>query len=153
MKLLFKQKVFSWFDSYNVYDEEGNTAFTVKGAVSFGHLLNLFDGMGNKIGCVKQKIFNLMPRFDMYLGDSKLGSITKKFSLFKPKFHIDFNGWQVAGNIMGRDYTIVGREDNIVAKVSKQIWNFADTYVIDVVDPEDAICAMMLVIAIDAERG
>ena len=24
MKLLFKQKFFSWFDSYDVYDEEGN---------------------------------------------------------------------------------------------------------------------------------
>ena len=25
MKLLFKQRLFSWFDSYDIYDEFGNT--------------------------------------------------------------------------------------------------------------------------------
>ena len=24
MKLLFKQRMFSWFDSYDIYDEDGN---------------------------------------------------------------------------------------------------------------------------------
>ena len=26
MRLLFKQRFFSWFDSYDVYDEEGNAS-------------------------------------------------------------------------------------------------------------------------------
>ena len=153
MKLLFKQKVFSWFDSYSVYDEDGNTAFTVKGAVSFGHLLKLFDGMGNKIGCVKQKIFSLLPRFDIYIGENKVGRISKKFSLFKSRFSIDYNGWQVSGNMMCREYAIVDGEGKAVASVSKQIWKVGDTYVIDVCDPADAVAAMLLVMAIDAERG
>lgn len=28
MRLLFKQRFFSWFDSYDIYDEDGNTVFT-----------------------------------------------------------------------------------------------------------------------------
>ena len=31
MKLLFKQRLFSWFDSYDIYDEFGNTVYVVKG--------------------------------------------------------------------------------------------------------------------------
>lgn len=31
MKLLFKQRMFSWFDSYDIYDEQGIPVFTVKG--------------------------------------------------------------------------------------------------------------------------
>lgn len=31
MKLLFKQRAFSWFDSYDIYDENGNIFYTVKG--------------------------------------------------------------------------------------------------------------------------
>ena len=27
MKLLFKQRFFSWFDSYDIYDEAGNTVY------------------------------------------------------------------------------------------------------------------------------
>ena len=36
MKLLFKQRVFSWFDSYDIYGEDGETVFTVQGRLSWG---------------------------------------------------------------------------------------------------------------------
>ena len=29
MKLLFKQRIFSWFDSYDIYNENGETLFQV----------------------------------------------------------------------------------------------------------------------------
>ena len=31
MRLNFKQRFFSWFDSYDIYDEAGNTVYTVEG--------------------------------------------------------------------------------------------------------------------------
>ena len=34
MKLIFKQRLFSWFDSYDIYYEDGTTAYTVKGQLS-----------------------------------------------------------------------------------------------------------------------
>ena len=36
MRLYFKQRFFSWFDSYDIYDEAGNTVFTVEGQLSWG---------------------------------------------------------------------------------------------------------------------
>ena len=39
-----------------------------------------------------------------------------------------------------------------VATVSKELFHLTDTYVIDVNDPRDALCALMLVLAIDAEK-
>ena len=47
MKLLFKQRAFSWFDSYDVYDEAGNTIFTVKGQFAWGKCLKIFDNFKN----------------------------------------------------------------------------------------------------------
>lgn len=38
MKLLFKQRMFSWFDSYDIYDENENTVYVVKGQLSWGAL-------------------------------------------------------------------------------------------------------------------
>ena len=29
MKLLFRQRAFSWFDSYDIYDENENTVYVV----------------------------------------------------------------------------------------------------------------------------
>lgn len=43
-------------------------------------------------------------------------------------------------------------EGACIAEISKQLFNWTDTYVIDVHDPEDALCALMLVLAIDAEK-
>ena len=35
MKLLFRQRFFSWFDSYDIYDENENTVYTVKAGIYF----------------------------------------------------------------------------------------------------------------------
>ena len=42
MRLLFKQRFLSWFDSYDIYDEEGRTAYTVEGKLSWGHRLEIY---------------------------------------------------------------------------------------------------------------
>lgn len=35
MKMLFKQRLFSWFDSYDIYDEKGNVIYIVEGKISW----------------------------------------------------------------------------------------------------------------------
>ena len=152
MKLLFKQRFFSWFDSYDIYDEAGNTVFTVKGELAWGHLLRIYDESGNVVGCVKEKIFTFLPKFEMYLGENYIGCISKEFTFFKPKFDIDYNGWHVDGDWFEWDYSIMNSTGMNIATVSKELWNWTDTYVIDVHDPQDALCALMLVLAIDAEK-
>ena len=47
MKLLFRQRIFSWFDSYDVFDEDGDKLYTVKGQLSWGHCLKIYDANGN----------------------------------------------------------------------------------------------------------
>lgn len=39
MRLLFKQRFFSWFDSFDIYDEAGDTVFSVEGRMAWGHKL------------------------------------------------------------------------------------------------------------------
>ena len=152
MKLLFKQKMFSWFDSYDVYSESGTTLYTVKGQLSWGHCLKIFDNSGIEVGTVKQKILTFLPTFEIYIGDKYLGSIKREFAFFKPVYNIDFNGWHVEGNLFEWDYSIVDRNGKSVAAVSKELFNWTDTYTIDVLNPEEAVYALMLVIAIDAEK-
>ena len=152
MKPLFKQRMFSWFDSYDIYDEQGRTVFTVEGQLAWGHCLKIFDAAGRELGMVKQKILTFLPRFEIYLGGQYIGCITKEFSLFSPRFSIDCNGWDVQGSFFEWDYNILNRSGTQIACVSKELFNWTDTYVIDVADPKDSLCALMLVLAIDAEK-
>lgn len=152
MKLLFKQRFFSWFDSFDIYNEAGEVVYVVKGQMSWGKCLKIFSADGYEIGTVKERIISWLPKYEMYFGDSYVGCISKEFSFFTPKFNIDCNGWKVGGNYFEWDYTIsdeIGRE---IATVSKE-FAWTDTYSISVNDPKDAIYALMLVLAIDAEKA
>ena len=139
MKLLFKQRFFSWFDSYDIYDEMGNTVFTVRGELSWGHLLRIYDALGTEVGYIKEKVFTWFPKFEMYLGNNYVGSINKEFSFFRPRFNVEYNGWQVEGDFFEWDYDIINQIGQRVATVNKELWNWTDTYVIDVYNPNDAV--------------
>ena len=128
MKLLFKQRFFSWFDSYDIYDETGRTVYVVKGQLSWGHCLKIFGASGNEIGMVQERVFTFLPKFELYLGGRYMGCISKEFAFFKPKYNIDCNGWHVEGDFFEWDYDILNRQGACIAKVSKQLFNLTDTY-------------------------
>ena len=152
MRLLFKQRLFSWFDSYDIYDEDGNTVYTVKGQLSWGHCMKIFDADGNEIGMIQERVLTLLPKFEIYLGGNYVGCIRKEISFFKPVFDIDYSGWHVEGDFFEWDYNILNSSGGCVARVSKELLNWTDTYVIDVNNPQDALDALLLVLAIDAEK-
>lgn len=152
MKLLFKQRLFSWFDSYDIYDEFGNTVYVVKGQLSWGHKLVIYDADGNEVGMVVQKVITLLPKFEIYKQGSYIGCLSKEFSIFTPHYNIDYNGWHIDGSFFEWDYSILDKDGNLVASIGKELLHLTDTYVIDVQDPEDTLDALMFVLAIDAEK-
>lgn len=152
MKLLFKQRLFSWLDSYDIYDEDGNTCYTVQGQLSLGHRLHILDAQGRHVGTVQEKLLHFLPTFELYIGDTYMGRIRKEFTLIKPRFTIDCNGWQIDGEWLEWDYTIRSANGDEVATVSKELLHMTDTCVIDVYHPDDALGALMVTLAIDAEK-
>ena len=152
MKLLFKQRFFSWLDSYDVFNENGNTVYTVKGQLSWGHCLKIYDAWGTELGTVKERVLSFLPKFEMYLGEDYIGCIQKDFTLFRPHFSIDCSGWQVDGDWLEWDYRILDSNGALIAVVDKEIFNWTDTYAIDVAEAKNALRVLMLVLAIDAEK-
>ena len=152
MKLLFKQRLFSWLDSYDIYNEAGETVYTVRGQLAWGHCLKIYDAHGREVGTVRERILAFLPKFEMYISERYIGCISREFTFFRPKYNIDCNGWQVEGDFLEWDYTVSDSTGKNVASVSKELFNWTDTYIIDVCQPQDALCALMLVLAIDAEK-
>lgn len=152
MKLRFKQRFFSWFDSYDIYDEAGNTAYVVKGQMSWGHCLKIFNADGREVGTVKERVLTFLPKFEIYENGAYIGCISKEFSFLKPRYNIDFNGWHIEGSWMEWDYSITGAGGQRVASVSKELFHMTDTYVLDIVHERDALHVLMFVLAIDAEK-
>lgn len=151
MRLYFKQRFFSWLDSYDIYDESRNVKYIVKGQLSWGHCFNIYDTLGNKQGTVIEKKLVLLPTFEMYDSSGFVGFIRKKFSLLSNNYNINCKGWYVSGDFLGWSYKIFSSSGNLVAEVYKEL-HLTDYYVIDVKNDNDALYALMLVLAIDAEK-
>lgn len=151
MKLLFKQRAFTWFDSYDIFDEAGDTVYTVQGRLAWGHRLEISDAAGNYLGQVRQEVLTFRPRFSLFIGENCVGQLRKEFALFKPVFTLDCNGWEIEGNFWEWDYRVT-EDSRIVMTVSKELFHWTDTYQMDIADPRDALLCLMIVLAIDAEK-
>ena len=74
MKLLIKQRVFSWTDTYDIYDEAGKVKYFVKAELmSLGHRLHVYDQFGQEIGLIKEKILTFLPAFEIEVNGKTIG--------------------------------------------------------------------------------
>lgn len=150
MRLLIKQRVFSWTDTYDVYNGNGESKYFVKAEFfSIGHKIHIYDTMQREIGMIQEKVFTFLPKFEVIIGGRIVGQIEKQVAFFKPRYKIDYNNWTVEGNFWGWDYDVVSGNKTIV-HISKELLHWGDTYILDIQEPEDEIYALLLVIAIDA---
>ena len=152
MKLYFKQRFFSWFDSYDIYLEDGSTFYTVEGQLSWGHCLHILDDAGRHIATVKEQVLTLLPRFDFYIGDERVGTLKREFTFLSPAYDLDCCGWRVTGNWLEWDYQILRRDGSTAAVIRKELFHWTDTYTIETEYDENALCALMVVLAIDADK-
>lgn len=93
-----------------------------------------------------------LPKFELYIGEQYYGCICKEFTFFTPRFTLECSDWEVNGSFMEWDYTIDSASRGCIASITKELFHWTDTYVIDVYDPKDALGALMVVLAIDAEK-
>ena len=164
MKLLFKQRFFSWFDSYNVYSlpdnadadsyelSDSDVRFVVEGQLALGHCFLISDSSGRELGRLEKRLFTLLPEYDIYIGSELYGTVEREFSLFHKSFNLDVRGWSISGDFLDWDYSIVDSSGSTVATIGKELLRLTDTYVLDIPDERDALCALMIAIAIDVER-
>lgn len=151
-EITLQAALFSWFDSYDIYDEAGNTVFTVEGKLAWGHCLHILNAAGEHIGTVQQRVLTFLPKFELYIGEEYYGCICKEFTFFTPRFTLECSDWEVNGSFMEWDYTIDSPSRGCIATITRELFHWTDTYVIDVADPKDALGALMVVLAIDAEK-
>lgn len=155
MQLLLKQRFFSWFDSFDIYDEQGNTKYVVRGELGLAHKFSIYDSHDNYIGSIAQRAFTLRYTFNFDVtnpdGSGTLqGSVIKQFTLFNTSIVVNCNrNYSLYGSWPGWDYTVY-RDNQTCATFSKQLFNLTDTYVCEYANPEDELMCIVLLVAIDA---
>ena len=85
MRLLIKQRVFSWTDSYDVYDENENPKYFVKAEFfSLGHQLHVYDRNNHELGVIRQRLLTFLPAFEIEIGGRVLVKSANSFLFSSP---------------------------------------------------------------------
>lgn len=152
-----KQKVFSWRDRFAIKDEQERDVFYVEGELfSLGKKLRIFNMDDEEVVYIEQKLWRFLPEFHLFIGKKQLATIKKELNLFRNDYTIYGPDWQIEGNFLGHDYSIVER-GKVIADISKKWLSWGDTYEINILDEaqEDILLGAVIVIdcVISAQRA
>jgi uncharacterized protein YxjI len=151
MKYSIKQKFFSLADSFTIKDDRGNDAFIVKGKFfSFRKKLRFMDMSDKELCLIQQRLFKLLPQYDISMGGEPRINVRKRFALFRNKFTITATDetYAAEGNFLGLEFSIV-KSDREVARISKKFFALTDTYGVETAEGEDVVPLLAIAVVID----
>ena len=149
MKLLIKEKAFSWTDTFTVKDGQGNDRFFVKGELfSFGRKLHVTDVYGEEIAKIEQELFRFRRRYNVTVRGRQTAAVVQEITFFRPRYTVEGPGWDVQGNFWGHEFTVTEGGRTVVT-ISKEWFTWGDCYVLDIADGADELTALAVVLAID----
>jgi len=160
--LIINQHQLTWTDKFDVYDENKEIKYTVKGKfTSVKRHLYIYDANGKKLGMVKEKLLALRSPlsleskpvdFILEIEGQRLGEVKSISSFGKQKYVVCFNSWRVEGNVLGWKYKILDGSVEI-ADIRKKVLYYGDTYVVTFPNIQNELVILMLVIALDAANA
>lgn len=152
MKLFFEERAFSWFDNYEILDEEGRKAYMVKGDSKWGHVLKVYDSFlhGTQVATLKQSRTSSAVEVKHKL--RFVGLVKKIAARMRSVFELGFLGWRAKGNFEEKDYVIFDANDRPVATIERGTLQKKKMRCIDTL-PEFALHSLTFTFAIDAQSA
>jgi uncharacterized protein YxjI len=152
MKFKLNSKLLTLGSNYQIWDEHETLAYVVRGKIlSFGHSLSFETAEGKQLARIEQRLFKMFPTFDLFLGEKKFATISKKFSWINKKFLLDVpgpNDYEVEGDFWNYEYEFRRPSDGLVASVSRKYFSMTGIYGVEMNKQEDAVSILSTVVVI-----
>ena len=148
MKLFIKQRVFTLGEEFTVKNEHGEDVFYVSG--SFFRIpkkFEIFDKNHQRVGTIESQLFRLFSHYDVNT-DSDTLTVRQNFSMFRHSISIVNKDWTLQGDFFAHEYRVVAGNRPIMS-ISKHWFTWGDSYMLDIVNDDDAILCLAIVIIVD----
>lgn len=152
MKEFFmKEKAVSIHDIYHIYDHAGVECYQIKSKMlSLHDVTFLLDMEGNELARVHKKIVSVHETHFIEIGGREVTEVRSQ--LFHPihrKIDVPGFGWQVQGNLMDHDFTVVDGQGAVRISVHRQWISIGEGYQVVIERDEDVIPALALMVAVE----
>ena len=149
MKYCVKQRIFTWGDRFDIYNEYGEQVFYVEGEIfTLGKKLHIFDRGGNEIMYIEQRLFTFLPSYDIYINGRHQMTVNKEFTLFHQSYTVDGFDLKVEGDFLSHEYSVISPSENI-AVISKEWFTWGDCYTVDCISEKYSLPSLAILLTID----
>ena len=151
MKLYIKQRIFSFSDKYDIYDENENLVYHVDSEFfSLVAKLRLLDVNDRELFFIRGKFRFLLSEYDIESNGELCATIFQKMAFFKSSLYVEskYGQFDIEGDFMDMDYDIY-YNGTLFGGIHKKWLSWGDSYELDIPSPENAAFFCAMVIAID----
>ena len=144
------QRVFSFADKYDIFDEHEQPVYHVEAEVfSWGPKVYVYDLNGRELFYIKGKVFSLVPEYTIFRDERACAVVRGRFS-FRPKIDISsvLGKIYIEGNFIAHNFFIYQNQE-IIGTIDKPYFTWGDKYQLVIPDdyPDPAfVCALVITI-------
>ncbi len=152
MRLFFEDRVMTWLDSFDIFDELGRKLFRVSGASTGPRKLKVYDAFAHNKTVVSLKESEQAPSVDIKHGKRFVSTVRRAFMRMKSSlFDLGFLNWYASGNFGDGCFRIFDANDRVIASVTEECVHREEVRCIDTL-PEYALHALAFTLAIDVQE-
>ncbi len=143
-------KVFSLHSKIDVTDDQERPVYHVSSKpISLHDKTDITDDQGNFVAHIERKLFSLHQRHYVSMHDGLQFELsTELFHLIKDITNIEGLGWQLRGNILGLNFTLLDEQGQPIAVIGQKLISLHDKYCIDIYQPQYEQIAVAILITL-----
>lgn len=147
MTFYLKEEFLS-FDHFDIWDEQDQLVYSAdREFFTFGKKLNVEDASGRQIAAIQHVPFSIPCTYVLTI-EGQDYDLTRNFAFFSRSYSLDALGWEIEGDFMSLEYAIT-KNGATVASIQREFLTLGSRYALKVADPQDALLALCVVLAID----
>lgn len=142
---------------FSVFDDEEakHKVYFIDAKMGFGTKAEIKTADGRLIYTAKGKMINIPRRIEFFGPDGKaIARVVARFSPIKQRLTMelaDGNKWELAGNLIGKNYTVVEGSKKII-DINQKWLTVRDKYFAEIAEDVDVPLALGLIWAVDIWR-
>lgn len=149
--LYIEQKLFKITDHYPITDENEEPVYRVDEDFQFfGKTVHVSDYAGRQLFTVQRELWTLLPKFKIIFADGRELTLQSRMSLFRKHIQVlpENLGITIEGDYFSKSFEVL-RHGNLIGKIDRKLFSFADKFAIEVIDQTDEELFIAIMIAVD----
>ena len=148
--LFTTKKVFTLHHHIDIMDSDDNIVYQSRSKFfSLHDKTELYRVTGEHIAHIERKIFTLHERHFVTMNDGVEFELSNEiFHIIKDITNIEGLGWQLRGNILGLNFALYDRTDNVIAVIGQKFISIHDKFCIDIYQKEHEEKVVAILVAL-----